>query len=286
MSEPDSAASDRSGPEAEPERLRLGGMALENGLLVYGPTHWAAAVRNEGRRDRRRARARRRGCTGRRLGARRARRGPAGRVDGRRADGARQPAAGAPAVREAFRAGRRRDDHGDRTRCCAAATASTASRPKLAISVIGLAPAIISLRGGNDRGLPRRRAQGDRRLRAGRRPDRPGRGRGRRQRARALRLAPDGADDDRQRHRRGDHAPRARAPRPGRADRRGAGRRRGLGRDVRLRRASPRQHLHQGLPQAGLRAAEGRRHARAERRADRGRPRRDRPAAGSRRRDQ
>lgn len=29
------------------ERLRLGGMALENGLLVYGPTHWAAAVRDK-----------------------------------------------------------------------------------------------------------------------------------------------------------------------------------------------------------------------------------------------
>jgi uncharacterized protein YqhQ len=31
-------------PEA-PEKLRLGGMALRNGLLVHGPTHWAAAVR-------------------------------------------------------------------------------------------------------------------------------------------------------------------------------------------------------------------------------------------------
>ena len=29
-------------PEA---KLRLGGMALANGLLVHGPTHWAAAVR-------------------------------------------------------------------------------------------------------------------------------------------------------------------------------------------------------------------------------------------------
>jgi uncharacterized protein YqhQ len=29
----------------EPELLRLGGMALRNGLLVHGPTHWAAAVR-------------------------------------------------------------------------------------------------------------------------------------------------------------------------------------------------------------------------------------------------
>lgn len=29
------------------DRLRMGGMALENGLLVYGPTHWAAAVRDK-----------------------------------------------------------------------------------------------------------------------------------------------------------------------------------------------------------------------------------------------
>ena len=32
--------------EGEPEKLRLGGMALRNGLLVHGPTHWAAAIRN------------------------------------------------------------------------------------------------------------------------------------------------------------------------------------------------------------------------------------------------
>jgi len=31
--------------EAEAKKLRLGGMALRNGLLVHGPTHWAAAVR-------------------------------------------------------------------------------------------------------------------------------------------------------------------------------------------------------------------------------------------------
>lgn len=30
---------------ASPEKLRLGGMALRNGLLIHGPTHWAAAVR-------------------------------------------------------------------------------------------------------------------------------------------------------------------------------------------------------------------------------------------------
>ncbi|HEY5977742.1 MAG TPA: DUF1385 domain-containing protein [Solirubrobacterales bacterium] len=29
------------------EKLRLGGMALRNGLLIHGPTHWAAAVRGK-----------------------------------------------------------------------------------------------------------------------------------------------------------------------------------------------------------------------------------------------
>ena len=32
--------------DQQPEKLRLGGMALRNGLLIHGPTHWAAAVRN------------------------------------------------------------------------------------------------------------------------------------------------------------------------------------------------------------------------------------------------
>ena len=32
---------------APPERLRLGGMALRNGLLVHGPTSWSVAVRNQ-----------------------------------------------------------------------------------------------------------------------------------------------------------------------------------------------------------------------------------------------
>ncbi len=32
-------------PEPGDEKMRLGGMALRNGLLVHGPTHWAAAVR-------------------------------------------------------------------------------------------------------------------------------------------------------------------------------------------------------------------------------------------------
>jgi uncharacterized protein YqhQ len=32
--------------EEQREPIRLGGMALRNGLLIHGPTHWAAAVRN------------------------------------------------------------------------------------------------------------------------------------------------------------------------------------------------------------------------------------------------
>jgi uncharacterized protein YqhQ len=37
-------------PANQSKRLRLGGMALRNGLLIHGPTHWAAAVRDrEGR---------------------------------------------------------------------------------------------------------------------------------------------------------------------------------------------------------------------------------------------
>ena len=37
-----------AGPSADGEDapIRLGGMAMRNGLLVHGPTHWAAAARN------------------------------------------------------------------------------------------------------------------------------------------------------------------------------------------------------------------------------------------------
>ena len=34
--------------EAKDAKLRLGGMALRNGLLVHGPGHWAAAIRDSG----------------------------------------------------------------------------------------------------------------------------------------------------------------------------------------------------------------------------------------------
>lgn len=39
------AAADTNGAGERREPLRLGGMALRNGLLIHGPTHWAAAVR-------------------------------------------------------------------------------------------------------------------------------------------------------------------------------------------------------------------------------------------------
>ena len=39
----------RASAPAEEERcvLRLGGMALRNGLLIHGPTSWAAAARDQ-----------------------------------------------------------------------------------------------------------------------------------------------------------------------------------------------------------------------------------------------
>jgi uncharacterized protein YqhQ len=35
------------GMPAQPEKIRLGGMALQNGVLVHGPTSWAVAVRTD-----------------------------------------------------------------------------------------------------------------------------------------------------------------------------------------------------------------------------------------------
>src|SRR3954453_5573463 len=45
-SRPPSSTTSPGGSLPVPEdKLRLGGMALQNGLLVHGPTHWAVAVR-------------------------------------------------------------------------------------------------------------------------------------------------------------------------------------------------------------------------------------------------
>jgi uncharacterized protein YqhQ len=45
MSSNGATSTNGSAPE-EPERLRLGGMALRNGLLIHGPKTWAVAARN------------------------------------------------------------------------------------------------------------------------------------------------------------------------------------------------------------------------------------------------
>ena len=45
MTEQEAPAED--GQEPASDLMRLGGMALRNGLLVHGPTHWAVAVRNK-----------------------------------------------------------------------------------------------------------------------------------------------------------------------------------------------------------------------------------------------
>ncbi len=43
---PESVTNDNGDSADGPAPLRLGGMAMRNGLLVHGPTHWAAAARN------------------------------------------------------------------------------------------------------------------------------------------------------------------------------------------------------------------------------------------------
>ena len=152
-----------------PRKLRLGGMALRNGLLVHGPTHWAAAVRDA-------APARSRSPPG--------------------ASRALHAADGVPGVRgvvrlgEAFAViplvkralprgaaavpGRRRvlgvaagASLGRRARCAAACAASRGEVGRGAASRRAGAVRPARRRAGR---LPRRRAQGDRRLR-GRRPD-------------------------------------------------------------------------------------------------------------------
>ena len=149
------------------DKLRLGGMALRNGLLVHGPTHWAAAVRaNDGdvkvasgpqaARDRARRHPGR--CAGSRASARRSR-------------SSRWSSAGCP-----------RPSWPSRTRRCSASPparrspARAASSARLRGTGGELAAALIVARARAVRAarrragrLPRRRAQGDRGLRGRRR---------------------------------------------------------------------------------------------------------------------
>ena len=151
------------------EPLRLGGMALRNGLLVHGPTSWAAAVRApdgtlhaaSGRKPELPAVVLR--------AAARARRRAHGRDARAAADRAARAARGAPAVRgRARRGGRRRRPRSRRAGCAGASSrpgrvgvARRVRRPR--------APARRAALVARARRLPRRRAQGDRRLRARRR---------------------------------------------------------------------------------------------------------------------
>lgn len=128
------------------DRLRMGGMALENGLLVYGPKHWAAAVKD------------RRGEIVVRSGRVPRLRGPLDRVPGIR--GVARLAESmlvVPLVRMKLRQARLPFENGQ-VAAVAATTAlvSFAARRRknrgfgteIAVNMIGLAPALISLRAG------------------------------------------------------------------------------------------------------------------------------------------
>lgn len=142
------SAADENGHDEAPDRLRLGGMALENGLLVYGPTHWAAAVRaKDGRIIVRSGKAPRlhRGV---------------GAVPGvRGVVRLAESMAVVPMVRASIPQARLPFEKPSVLAAGAMTTAMAALlrrgnrkhrfATELAISVIGLAPAIISLRGGN-----------------------------------------------------------------------------------------------------------------------------------------
>ena len=173
----------------EKERLRLGGMALRNGLLIHGPTHWAAAVRDAGRQHRSRLGAQARAGAGAgRADSRPARPAEARRRAGGAAAGAAADAGGAASLREPARARHdRRHAGGDR----GPAQALRQLRPARGRGPGGRRRAGAGRPArSRPRRLPRGRAQGDRRLRAGDR--RSGRGA---QGARSLRLQPDHADD-------------------------------------------------------------------------------------------
>ncbi len=187
------------------DKLRLGGMALRNGLLVHGPTHWAAAVRTK-------------------QGDIKVASGPKPRI--RFADdvpGVRglvrlaEAFAVIPLVKKGLPEAKMAFEQPSVLGVAAGASiAGTLLRRRAPGATGELASALRRARARAVRAarrragrLPRRRAQGDRRLR-GRRRRRARRAQG----ARALRLAPDGADAGGQR---GGHAAaqaRGRAPDP------------------------------------------------------------------------
>jgi uncharacterized protein YqhQ len=130
------------------DKLRLGGMALRNGLLVHGPTHWAAAVRTrDGRIE---VASGRKPDFGSRL---------LGRVPGVRGMSKLAEAfAVVPLVKRRLpEAGLPMEDAGTLGGMLVAALVSQAVRKggertlgrEAAVSMIGLAPALLVLRGGD-----------------------------------------------------------------------------------------------------------------------------------------
>lgn len=128
------------------DRLRMGGMALENGLLVYGPSKWAAAVRDK------------RGEVVVKSGALPRLRGPLDRVPGvRGVVRLAESMVVVPLVRARLPQARLPFENPQVAGAVAAALATSfiARRRKnkgigteVAINLIGLAPALISLRAG------------------------------------------------------------------------------------------------------------------------------------------
>ena len=132
----------RNPPRARDAKLRLGGIALRNGLALFGPTSWAAAVRTadggihvaSGRRPR---------SQSRRPRAARARRRPHVR-DVRRAAADPPPPARGPALVRA-RQRRRLGDH-VHARSPPSHAAAAASAVSSRSTVIGIVPSLVTLR--------------------------------------------------------------------------------------------------------------------------------------------
>jgi uncharacterized protein YqhQ len=127
------------------EKLRLGGMALRNGLLVHGPEHWAAAVRRED------------GTIAVASGPKLALRGRAGAIPGVRGVlRLTEAVAVIPLVKRALPEARLPfHDASVVAAMAAAATAGAVMRRRApgfageaAIAAISLAPSLIALRGG------------------------------------------------------------------------------------------------------------------------------------------
>ena len=231
--------------------LRLGGMAMRNGLLVHGPTSWAAAARNSKTGAVEVASGRKPNFGGNLVAKVPLLRGPVRMAEA---------FAVIPVARGSLRSARLPFE--DPRVIVAAAGVSLANamlRRRAAkeeggstvggeavSTALGMVPAIVALSGSELASLPRRRAQGDRRLRA-----RQPRSAHRRQGAPALRLEPDRPDDDLHRRRPGDPRPAAEGAGPHRPGGRLARQPLARGRDLRLRREHPESPAGRAVHWAG-----------------------------------